>query len=50
MKIAITYKVETAAGHWNTHGIYAYTMQEAQELCESIEALGYKIVDVTREE
>lgn len=50
MKIAITYEVETAYGHKVTKGAFAYTPEEAEELCQSIEKIGYKILDVTREE
>lgn len=50
MKIAITYEVETAYGHKVVHGVFARTLKEAEELCQSMEKLGYKILDVTREE
>ena len=50
MKIAITYEMETAYGHKVVHGTTAYTLKEADELCQSIEKIGYKILDVTREE
>lgn len=50
MKISITYEIETAYGHKRTHGVVAHTFKDAEELCQNIEKLGCKILDVTREE
>ena len=50
MKIVITYEVESALGHKVKRGAVAYTFVEAEELCRSVERVGYKLLDVTREE
>lgn len=50
MKIVITYSLKSAAGVDIVKGCVAYSLKEAEELCQAIEKVGYKILDVTREE
>ena len=50
MKIAITYELESANGSKVTHGVIAKSLEEAEEICQKIEKVGYKLLDVTREE
>lgn len=45
MKYAITYELKTAYGNKSIKTAYAYTKSEAEEICNSIEKLGYKILD-----
>lgn len=49
MKIWITYKLRTANGAWRQEMVAAASLSEAEEICNKIDRIGYKLIDVSRD-
>ena len=49
MKILITYEFLTAHGFPTQNTMIADSFEKAEEICEKVERIGYKLIDVTRD-